>query len=131
MHKRASQMSGGQLQRVAIARALINNPDTLLDGEAADDSNPYEASETPAGVQKRRKVSMLFWTALSLSFNNLRTKKERTLPTAFAGSIGIIGIALILALSIGMNDYIAQVQKDTMASSIVENDLTAFKRYFG
>ena len=59
---------------------------------------------------------MSFFTALSLSFNNLRTKKGRTLLTSFAGSIGIIGIALILALSTGMNTYISDVQKETMSS---------------
>ena len=59
---------------------------------------------------------MSFGTALALSFNNLRTKKGRTLLTAFAGSIGIIGIALILALSTGMDRYITDVQKDTMSS---------------
>ena len=65
---------------------------------------------------RHKKISMPFMTALSLSFNNLRTKKGRTLLTAFAGSIGIIGIALILALSTGMNDYITDVQKETMTS---------------
>lgn len=65
---------------------------------------------------KHKKISMSFGTALSLSFNNLRTKKGRTLLTSFAGSIGIIGIALILALSTGMNSYIEDVQKDTMSS---------------
>lgn len=69
-----------------------------------------------AKKKKHKKISMSFFTALSLSFNNLRTKKGRTLLTSFAGSIGIIGIALILALSTGMNAYIADVQKDTMAS---------------
>ena len=59
---------------------------------------------------------MSFLTALSLSFNNLRTKKGRTILTSFAGSIGIIGIALILALSTGMNSYITDIQKDTMTS---------------
>lgn len=88
----------------------------LLDGEIVNDTNPF--SETVKEVQriKHKKISMSFFTALSLSFNNLRTKKGRTLLTSFAGSIGIIGIALILALSTGMNTYIADVQKDTMAS---------------
>lgn len=88
----------------------------LRDGQITDDSNPYTEQETPAESKKRKKISMSFFTALSLSFNNLRTKKGRTLLTSFAGSIGIIGIALILALSTGMNAYIADVQKDTMAS---------------
>ena len=88
----------------------------LLDGRIVDDSNPCTESETPVEPQKQKKISMSFFTALSLSFNNLRTKKGRTLLTSFAGSIGIIGIALILALSTGMNTYISDVQKETMSS---------------
>lgn len=88
----------------------------LLDGEITADSNPYCTEEMQRMQKPKKKISMSFGTALSLSFNNLRTKKGRTLLTAFAGSIGIIGIALILSLSTGMNAYIADVQKDTMAS---------------
>lgn len=88
----------------------------LLDGEIKSDSNPYTEKEEKSGLKKHKKISMSFGTALSLSFNNLRTKKGRTLLTSFAGSIGIIGIALILALSTGMNAYISDVQRDTMAS---------------
>lgn len=88
----------------------------LLDGHITSDSNPYTKEEKPKEKMKHKKISMSFLTALSLSFNNLRTKKGRTLLTSFAGSIGIIGIALILALSTGMNAYITAVQKDTMAS---------------
>lgn len=88
----------------------------LLDGEIVDDSNPYKENAFSDASQKHKKISMSFLTALSLSFNNLRTKKGRTLLTSFAGSIGIIGIALILALSTGMNTYISDVQKDTMSS---------------
>lgn len=88
----------------------------LLDGRIVDDSNPCTESEASVEPQKRKKISMSFFTALSLSFNNLRTKKGRTLLTSFAGSIGIIGIALILALSTGMNTYISDVQKETMSS---------------
>ena len=88
----------------------------LLDGEITADSNPYQAEEKQAAQKEKKKISMSFGTALSLSFNDLRTKKGRTLLTAFAGSIGIIGIALILSLSTGMNTYIADVQKDTMSS---------------
>ena len=88
----------------------------LLDGRILNDTNPYKQVEAPTQKVRHDKISMSFSTALSLSFNNLRTKKGRTLLTAFAGSIGIIGIALILALSTGMNAYIADVQKDTMAS---------------
>lgn len=88
----------------------------LLDGRIVSDTNPYSEKKEQAKKKKHKKISMSFFTALSLSFNNLRTKKGRTLLTSFAGSIGIIGIALILALSTGMNAYITDVQKDTMAS---------------
>ncbi len=166
MHKRPSQLSGGQMQRVAIARALVNEPDVLLadeptgaldsttsvqvmdllknlakdrlvimvthnrelaeqyatrlielkDGQVVLDSKPNEAKALPASQDSFKKTSMGFQTALSLSLNNLLTKRGRTLITAFAGSIGIIGIALILALSNGMNEYIVNIQKDTMVS---------------
>ena len=88
----------------------------LRDGQITSDSNPYQEEELPAAPQKRKKISMSFLTALSLSFNNLRTKKGRTLLTAFAGSIGIIGIALILSISTGIQDYIAAIQRDTLSS---------------
>ncbi|MDE7260529.1 MAG: ABC transporter ATP-binding protein, partial [Oscillospiraceae bacterium] len=90
----------------------------LLDGQVVDDSAPFTgADEKPAQPQKKqKKPSMSYFTALSLSLNNLMTKKGRTLLTAFAGSIGIIGIALILSLSAGINDYITQVQEETLSS---------------
>ena len=94
----------------------------LLDGKVTDDSMPYAeeeiAKDKEAGqkADNKGKKSMSFFTALSLSFNNLMTKRARTLLTAFAGSIGIIGIALILALSTGVNDYISQVQEETLTS---------------
>ncbi|MGM9662671.1 MAG: ATP-binding cassette domain-containing protein [Oscillospiraceae bacterium] len=88
----------------------------LLDGRIVSDSDPYDAGEEPAAPKPRQKISMSFATALSLSFNNLRTKKGRTLLTAFAGSIGIIGIALILSISTGIQDYIADIQRDTLSS---------------
>lgn len=88
----------------------------LKDGVITDDSNPCTEINQSLAKRKRQKISMSFATALSLSFNNLRTKKGRTLLTSFAGSIGIIGIALILAVSTGMNTYITDVQKDAMAS---------------
>ena len=99
----------------------------LLDGQIVSDSDPYyeTGEEEPArplrhshGVDKKRlpKTSMSFGTALSLSFNNLRTKKGRTFLTAFAGSIGIIGIALILALSSGMQSYVSDIETDTLSS---------------
>lgn len=89
----------------------------LLDGEIVSDSDPYEDKSIESSERKKhKKISMSFLTALSLSFNNLRTKKGRTILTSFAGSIGIIGIALILALSTGMSSYITDIQKDTMTS---------------
>ena len=94
---------------------------TLKDGKVTGDSNPYRQEEQApvlTGKQARaaKKPSMSFLTALSLSLTNLRTKMGRTVLTAFAGSIGIIGIALILALSTGINTYINKVQEDTLSS---------------
>lgn len=172
IHKKPTQMSGGQMQRVAIARALINDPDILLadeptgaldtetsvqimellkeiskdkliimvthnpqlatdyanriikclDGEVIDDSNPFEPSAEDKAAEKQRvenakakgKKSMSFASAFNLSINNLRTKSARTFLTAFAGSIGIIGIALVLALSNGIQGYIDDVQEDML-----------------
>ena len=89
----------------------------LLDGEVVSDSAPYEArEEEPVRTEKTKKTSMSFFTALGLSLNNLMTKKARTILTAFAGSIGIIGIALILSLSNGIQNYIDDVQEDTLSS---------------
>ena len=95
----------------------------LLDGEIINDSDPYdseyilEAPEKKKALNKKGgKMSMSFLTALSLSLNNLMTKKARTFMTSFAGSIGIIGIALIMALSNGINLYINRVQEDTLSS---------------
>ncbi len=91
----------------------------LKDGKITGDSDPYLPDETALKAPEHKnmgRASMSFLTALSLSFNNLRTKKGRTLLTSFAGSIGIIGIALILALSTGVNSYITDIQKDTMTS---------------
>ena len=181
IHKKPTQMSGGQMQRVAIARALVNNPDILLadeptgaldtktsvqimdilkyvskdrlvimvthnpdlaeeystrivklsDGLVIDDSNPYDSSTktmeaevvspAPKKAKKKdrkaeKKPRMSFFTALSLSMNNLFTKKGRTAMTSFAGSIGIIGIALILSLSNGIQLFINQVQEDTLST---------------
>ena len=90
-----------------------------LDGKIISDSNPYtEADRSNEGELKAKsgKTSMNFFTALSLSLNNLMTKKGRTFLTAFAGSIGIIGIALILSLSNGVDKYIAKVQEDTLSN---------------
>ncbi|MGN1316254.1 MAG: ATP-binding cassette domain-containing protein [Acutalibacteraceae bacterium] len=174
IHKKPTQMSGGQMQRVAIARALINDPDILLadeptgaldtetsvqimdllkeiskdkliimvthnpdlaenyanriirclDGEVIGDSNPFVPDDSDYENEKKRaenakekgKKSMSFASAFSLSINNLRTKSGRTFLTAFAGSIGIIGIALVLALSNGIQVYIDRVQEDMLLS---------------
>ena len=106
----------------------------LLDGVITDDSNPYSSEDMEADIKakeaakvkasekknkksgKKQKTSMSFFTALSLSFNNLMTKKTRTILTAFAGSIGIIGIAMILSISNGIQLYIDRVQRDTLSS---------------
>ena len=173
IHKKPSQMSGGQMQRVAIARALINNPDILLadeptgaldtetsvqimeilkeiskdkliimvthnpelaheystriisclDGNITNDTNPYTPTEADKKAEnekrieeekKGKKPSMSMSTAFSLSLRNLVTKKARTFLTAFAGSIGIIGISLVLALSTGIENYIDKMQNDLL-----------------
>ncbi len=102
----------------------------LLDGTITDDSNSYNGeddnittktdedslTDKKSGKTKKKKTSMSFFTALSLSLNNLMTKKTRTILTAFAGSIGIIGIALILSISNGIQNYIDRVQRDTLSS---------------
>lgn len=91
----------------------------LRDGKITDDSSPFDPKKEALPQPEHKnmgKAKMSFFTSLSLSFNNLRTKKGRTLLTSFAGSIGIIGIALILALSSGVNGYISSIQKDTMTS---------------
>ena len=171
IHKRPSQLSGGQMQRVAIARALVNDPEILLadeptgaldtetstqvmdilkeiskkklvimvthngelaeeystriirltDGKVIDDTNPYDGSENTKydlleEEKNTKKTSMSFKTALGLSLNNLMTKKGRTILTAFAGSIGIIGIALIMSLSNGINLFIEKTEEDTLSS---------------
>jgi len=89
----------------------------ILDGVITDDSNPYnEEVKEEKETSKKKKPSMSFLTALSLSLNNLMTKKGRTILTAFAGSIGIIGIALILSLSTGVQNYINNVEESTLSS---------------
>ena len=90
----------------------------LRDGKIRSDSHPFKVEEeltAPPEHKNMGKTSMSFLTSLSLSFNNLKTKKGRTLLTAFAGSIGIIGIALILSLSNGVNQYIADIEEETLS----------------
>ncbi|MBO4831438.1 MAG: ATP-binding cassette domain-containing protein [Oscillospiraceae bacterium] len=123
------------LKEVAKDRLVImvtHNPDLaerystrivrLLDGRITDDSDPYAGGDETAddSPERTKKVSMSFGTALSLSLNNLLTKKTRTILTAFAGSIGIIGIALILSLSNGIQNYIDKVQEDTLSAYPLE-----------
>lgn len=89
----------------------------ILDGTIMNDSNPYTSEKKEAEKSnEKRRTSMKFFTALNLSLNNLMTKKGRTILTSFAGSIGIIGIALILALSNGIQNYIDKVEEDTLSS---------------
>ncbi len=119
------------LKEIATDKLVImvtHNPDLakqystrivkLLDGKITDDSSPYNSEELEQETPKKtpKKPSMSFFTALSLSLNNLMTKKARTFLTSFAGSIGIIGIALILSLSNGVNAYINRVEEETLSS---------------
>lgn len=120
------------LKKVANDRLVImvtHNPElaenystrivNLKDGEVTGDTNPFNIDEKTQEKPKYKnlgKASMSFFTALSLSFNNLLTKKGRTILTSFAGSIGIIGIALILSLSTGFQNYIDKIQEDTLSS---------------
>ncbi|MBR6690635.1 MAG: ATP-binding cassette domain-containing protein [Bacilli bacterium] len=100
-----------------LANEYSNRIISLKDGKVTNDTNPYDGKDKiELKKGKTKKTSMSFFTALSLSLNNLMTKKGRTLLTSFAGSIGIIGIALILSLSNGVNNYIAKVQEDTLTS---------------
>ena len=100
-----------------LAERYASRTVRLLDGQIISDSAPFEPETESAPVPlTQKKTSMSFFTALGLSLNNLLTKKGRTILTAFAGSIGIIGIALILSLSTGIQDYIDRVQEDTLSS---------------
>ena len=137
------------LKEIAATRLVVmvtHNPDLadtystriirLLDGRVQSDSDPYrpepvvEEKTVAEKAKKERKTSMSFFTAFALSMRNLLTKKTRTALVSFAGSIGIIGIALILALSTGINNYINDVQRDTLSSYPVslqaeQTDMTA------
>ena len=109
-----------------LASVYSNRIIKLLDGCVIDDSNPYKEEIKNKEELKNKKISMSFLTALSLSFNNLLTKKGRTILTSFAGSIGIIGIALILSLSSGVNNYIRKVEEDALSSYPLEVTKTSF-----
>ena len=125
-----SEQVMGILKEIAKDRLVVmvtHNPDIaeryssriikLKDGKVVNDSKPFDPKkESESEEEKNKKTSMSFLTALSLSLNNLLTKKGRTILTAFAGSIGIIGIALILSLSSGVKKYINDIQKETMLS---------------
>lgn len=99
-----------------LAEKYSNRIITLKDGKITSDSNPYKNKLKEESSFKDKKTSMSFLTALSLSFNNLMTKKGRTVLVSFAGSIGIIGIALILAVSTGFQNYVDSIQEDTLTS---------------
>ena len=175
IHKKPSQLSGGQMQRVAIARALVNDPQILLadeptgaldsdtslqvmdllkevardrlvvmvthnpelaeqyatrivtlkDGRITSDSDPFMPEQGEAVHKNLGRASMSFLTSLHLSFNNLWTKKARTILVSFAGSIGIIGIAMILAISTGANAYIKSVEEESLQNyPLTINDTT-------
>ena len=130
------------LQEVAKDRLVVmvtHNPElakeyatrivNLRDGKIRSDTDPYEVDEailTPPEHKNMGKSSMSFMTALSLSFNNLKTKKARSLLTSFAGSIGIIGIALILSLSTGVNKYIQNIEEETLSEYPLQIQSTGF-----
>ena len=99
-----------------LANKYSNRIINLKDGKITSDTHPYKEKNEKEAVGKDKRTSMSFLTALSLSFNNLMTKKARTILVAFAGSIGIIGIALILAVSTGFQNYVDSIQEDTLSS---------------
>ena len=117
------------LKRISKDRLIImvtHNPELaekyssriikILDGKITDDSNPIKEENKKQDTEEYKRTSMKFFTALRLSLNNLMTKKGRTILTSFAGSIGIIGIALILAISTGVQNYISKVEEETLSS---------------
>ena len=127
----------GELARDHLVIMVTHNPELadryasriirLKDGRVTDDSDPFEGEADESALRApsgEKRPSMSFGTALSLSFNNLLTKKGRTLLTSFAGSIGIIGIALILSISTGVRQYIQRVQQDTLSSYPIEIEST-------
>ena len=115
-----------EIARTKLVIMVTHNPELakdyatriirISDGKLTSDSDPYTPEKEQAAEKPKKNVSMSFFTAIALSLNNLMTKKGRTFLTAFAGSIGIIGIALILSLSTGINDYINQIQQETLSS---------------
>ena len=109
-----------------LAKEYATRIVTLKDGVILDDTNPFHVEKQVPQHKKMGKTSMSFLTSLSLSFNNLKTKKGRTFLTSFAGSIGIIGIALILSLSNGVNTYIQTIEEDTLSEYPLQITNTGF-----
>ena len=109
-----------------LAKEYATRIVTLKDGVILDDTNPFHVEKQSSKYKKMGKTSMSLITSLSLSFNNLKTKKGRTFLTSFAGSIGIIGIALILSLSNGVNTYIQTIEEDTLSEYPLQITSTGF-----
>lgn len=109
-----------------LAKEYATRIVTLKDGVILDDTNPFHVEKQSSKYKKMGKTSMSLITSLSLSFNNLKTKKGRTFLTSFAGSIGIIGIALILSLSNGVNSYIQTIEEDTLSEYPLQITSTGF-----
>ncbi len=109
-----------------IAKTYANRVVTLRDGQVLHDSNPYVTEVDAPQKLSFKKTSMAFWQALQLSFSNLKTKKFRTLITAFAGSIGIIGVALVLSLANGLNQEIDRLEMTTLSEFPIQIDSIAF-----
>lgn len=109
-----------------LAKEYATRIVTLKDGVILDDTNPFHVEKQSSQYKKMGKTSMSLITSLSLSFNNLKTKKGRTILTSFAGSIGIIGIALILSLSNGVNSYIQTIEEDTLSEYPLQITSTGF-----
>lgn len=109
-----------------LAKEYATRIVTLKDGVILDDTNPFHVEKQSSKYKKMGKTSMSLLTSLSLSFNNLKTKKGRTFLTSFAGSIGIIGIALILSLSNGVNTYIQTIEEDTLSEYPLQITSTGF-----
>lgn len=109
-----------------LAKEYATRIVTLKDGVILDDTNPFHVEKQSSQYKKMGKTSMSLITSLSLSFNNLKTKKGRTFLTSFAGSIGIIGIALILSLSNGVNSYIQTIEEDTLSEYPLQITSTGF-----
>ena len=109
-----------------IAKTYASRIVDLKDGQVQNDSNPYKVESTDNGKLNLKKISMAFSQALKLSFSNLKTKKFRTILTAFAGSIGIIGVALVLSLANGLNREIDNLERSTLAEFPLQIDSVAF-----